>query len=180
MLSTPSPAAATARSTLRASTFRPSCPPPLTVYPPDRTSMLSLSIPSAIFSLNKIITPGQLSVPHPFQPFVPTDRRPEAILVAPTPNHCSFARRRRRSTRLAYNSRVLAPLSEEAFFLGERQLFRTVVTRPFTRYYYFKMPAKRDAIKPGENYSNAITRASMYYDLYHVISIIVGGIFTRE
>lgn len=47
--------------------------PPLTVYPPDRTSMLSLSIPSAIFSLNKIITPGQLSVPHPFQPFVPTD-----------------------------------------------------------------------------------------------------------
>lgn len=34
-------------------------------YPPDRTSMLSLSIPSAIFSLNKIITPGQLSVPSP-------------------------------------------------------------------------------------------------------------------
>ena len=58
--------------------------------------------------------------------------------------------------------------------MGERQLFRTVVTRPFTRYYYFKMPAKRATIKPGENYSNAITRASMYYDLYHVISIIVG------
>lgn len=38
-------------------------------YPADRTSMLlSLSIPSAIFSLNKIITPGQLSVPHPPSP----------------------------------------------------------------------------------------------------------------
>lgn len=42
---------------------RPTLGPPPTTYPPDRTSMLSLSIPSAIFSLNKIITPGQLSVP---------------------------------------------------------------------------------------------------------------------